>query len=287
MRNGVVYVHQISGIPTDGRGFSLWPTAQTTDNNLSRAKDPQAYSLKHKSRKNSSQSLAIDAQLWPPARGRFDSGQHRGSKDSLHGKAKDWKTPHGMAGVDRTGRRGGPGGGEFAKQANNWATPQAEGFRQRGGARMNEMGLDQQARRGNWRTPQRWNADQGPKSREFYERCIKTGESAITLTDQTKFHMHRPAPDLLTLASITSSNFTLKNLKKLRRFLRPSANKPSAGRKSSSAGPGSRPPSPKRRLSKIFVAWLMGFPLCWAATGRRGESLRECFDLLTRNEPKR
>jgi hypothetical protein len=36
-----------------------------------------------------------------------------------------WKTQHGMAGMDSTGKRGGPGGGEFAKQANNWPTPTA------------------------------------------------------------------------------------------------------------------------------------------------------------------
>lgn len=35
--------------------------------------------------------------------------------------AKNWKTPHGMAGIDHTGKVG--GGGEFAKQVEGWATP--------------------------------------------------------------------------------------------------------------------------------------------------------------------
>lgn len=35
----------------------------------------------------------------------------------------NWKTPHGMAGIDHTGKIG--GGGEFAKQVEQWATPQA------------------------------------------------------------------------------------------------------------------------------------------------------------------
>jgi len=37
--------------------------------------------------------------------------------------AKNWKTPHGMAGIDHSGKVG--GGGEFAKQVEAWATPQA------------------------------------------------------------------------------------------------------------------------------------------------------------------
>jgi hypothetical protein len=43
----------------------------------------------------------------------------------LRNQAMTWKTPHGMSGMDASGKRGGPGGGEFAKQANNWPTPQA------------------------------------------------------------------------------------------------------------------------------------------------------------------
>lgn len=34
-----------------------------------------------------------------------------------------WKTPHGMGGLDASGKMGGAGGGEFAKQANQWQTP--------------------------------------------------------------------------------------------------------------------------------------------------------------------
>ena len=41
-----------------------------------------------------------------------------------------------------------------------------------------------------WRTPQVHNALQGPKSKEFYEHCLRTGQSYITLTDQVR---HTPA----------------------------------------------------------------------------------------------
>jgi len=37
-----------------------------------------------------------------------------------------------------------------------------------------------------WRTPQQGNADQGPKSLEHYQRCRRTCESQITLTDQAR-----------------------------------------------------------------------------------------------------
>lgn len=37
-----------------------------------------------------------------------------------------------------------------------------------------------------WRTPQAHNGAQGPKSKMFYEKCLKTGQSAITLVDQVK-----------------------------------------------------------------------------------------------------
>lgn len=37
-----------------------------------------------------------------------------------------------------------------------------------------------------WRTPQSHNGAQGPKSKIFYEECLKTGQSAITLVDQVK-----------------------------------------------------------------------------------------------------
>lgn len=37
-----------------------------------------------------------------------------------------------------------------------------------------------------WRTPQSHNGAQGPKSKMIYEKCLKTGQSAITLVDQVK-----------------------------------------------------------------------------------------------------
>lgn len=48
-----------------------------------------------------------------------------------------------------------------------------------------QQGLSNQAK-AYWRTPQSHNGAQGPKSKMFYEECLKTGQSAITLVDQVK-----------------------------------------------------------------------------------------------------
>ena len=41
---------------------------------------------------------------------------------------------------------------------------------------------------GLWRTPASANGSQGPKSKEFYEHCKKTGQSTITLVDEVRHH---------------------------------------------------------------------------------------------------
>ena len=41
---------------------------------------------------------------------------------------------------------------------------------------------------GYWRTPASANGSQGPKSKEFYEHCRKTGQSTVTLVDEARHH---------------------------------------------------------------------------------------------------
>ena len=50
----------------------------------------------------------------------------RGKESSSSPTMAGWKTPHGMNGVDATGKQGAGGGGEFAKQATGWPTPRSE-----------------------------------------------------------------------------------------------------------------------------------------------------------------
>jgi len=83
---------------------------------------------------------------WPTLRVTTNGGN--GNPD----RATNWKTPHGMANVDRNGKSGGAGGGEFAKQANNWKTPDANCMKgsAQPGQRLGQ--LDEQAEQ-LWRTP--------------------------------------------------------------------------------------------------------------------------------------
>jgi hypothetical protein len=64
-----------------------------------------------------------------------------------------WHTPHGMAGIDATGKHGGAGGGEFAKQANQWKTPNAND----GGSEETHRGVGTRVKllgqANNWPTP--------------------------------------------------------------------------------------------------------------------------------------
>ena len=202
MRNGRCFALRTSDSPTGGRGFSLWRTPSDPKN---RGSQPEAR------RREGGHTVNLE-----------DQAEHQ--------DWQNWKTPHGLGNVDRTGKRAGPGGGEFGKQANNWATP---------------MGND-------------------------VKKAHINLHKSLT-QDAVEFHPPHQAPDLLTLASNTSSNFTLKNLKKLKRFLRPSESKPNAGRKYSTAGLGSH-----RRLNPVFVEWLMGFPLLWTqpepSDSRRSET---------------
>ncbi len=139
--------------------------------------------------------------------------------------SSQWKTPHGMGNVDASGKMGGAGGGEFAKQANQWQTPATDSFRSRGGERKDEQGLDQQARL--WATPSardhKGEASKGPKGTSRQR----------DLTREVKAFSH---PDLAT-------------------------QKPGANCWCGSLGCDLR--SHKRRLSPLFSAWLMNWPTWW------------------------
>ena len=69
----------------------------------------------------------FSSSAWPTAnvgngqRGSITPDGRRGR--GLETESKNWLTPHGMNGIDRTGKRG--AGGEFAKQVTRWDTPKA------------------------------------------------------------------------------------------------------------------------------------------------------------------
>lgn len=63
-----------------------------------------------------------------------------------------------------------------------WHTPDCSDRRS---PKSKQQGVNNQVK-AYWRTPQSHNGAQGPKSKMFYEKCLKTGQSAITLVDQVK-----------------------------------------------------------------------------------------------------
>ena len=78
-------------------------------------------------RPNVGRNLALDVAAWPTpdahCREGFNQSTSEGAtvRPQIALAAKNWKTPHGMAGIDHTGKVG--GGGEFAKEVEAWMTP--------------------------------------------------------------------------------------------------------------------------------------------------------------------
>ena len=142
----------------------------------------------------------------------------------------NWKTPHGMAGIDHTGKIG--GGGEFAKQVEQWATPQARDEKSpdspdsQNYARKLEAGwtIDLNSQAGAWPTP-----------------CARDHKGANAEAGLTRAD-GGGRMDQLANAAVYS----------------PQAQAIHDGQESSETSLGSRP-----RLNPAFAAWLMGWPSLW------------------------
>jgi hypothetical protein len=186
----------------------VWPTPVANDDN----KTPEAH-LRMKLRMGE----------------RDGTHANRTAITSLQVAAKVWKTPHGMAGTDRNGKRGGAGGGEFAKQANNWASPQARDFRS------------------------------AEASEEVYQanpRPLNEQASRFSLPDQaTRPHGERFSPSNRSLrppSAVSTGGFLpLDSLVYCRMAW--------TARRRNWAGSQQRP-SLRKKLNPIFSEWLMGFP---------------------------
>ena len=105
---------------TSVSGCSSWPTADANvmGDGTSRSGDRKDEPL-----------LDGQARNWGTPRVTTNGGipcpEHTGRGSRLEDQAAVmWQTPHGMANTDKTGKKGGAGGGECALPANQWATPQ-------------------------------------------------------------------------------------------------------------------------------------------------------------------
>jgi hypothetical protein len=103
-----------------------------------------------------------------------------------------WKTPHGMGNIDASGKHGGSGGGEFAKQANNWTTPQAHDSGGGDPERVRRKGTEHGCANladdvTKWPTPDASMANGGRMSAEPMLTVRPSGtKKAITLNDATQ-----------------------------------------------------------------------------------------------------
>ena len=123
MRNGVVYPQPRLVLRTSGKDGSAWPTARAEDSeccgNHPNAQDSLGGAAKGWNTP-STEDFKIDG---PVCLARYGTDDMMDCDQRLRNQAATWHTPHGMTGVDASGKQG--GGGEFAKQATQWPTPDA------------------------------------------------------------------------------------------------------------------------------------------------------------------
>ena len=109
---------------------------------------------------------------------------------------------------------------------------------------------------GLWRSPQASEATRGPKTEKFYKHCIQTGQSMVTLTDQTR-HAMWPTPSSRDgkggyqggrIRNGKLSNDTLD-------VTAQHTGQMQVGLEGQTANKGG--------LNPQFVCWLMGFPPEW------------------------
>ncbi len=107
---------------TSGSDCSSWPTACAAEA-VGRTQSDRALEMGFQ------ETLCGQAALWQtPCPAQFSKrrqvGQETRKELLLPAQAEMWSTPHGMAGVDKTGKQG--AGGEFAKSVKNWPSPRSE-----------------------------------------------------------------------------------------------------------------------------------------------------------------
>ncbi len=192
---------------------------------------------------------APDGSAWPTARAEDaeSCGNDPGATDSLTGVSRNWGTPrvttNGGHPTERTGR-----GSRLEDQVVGlWATPRTitgggeSAERKQELGRVESGGGDLQAQTEHWPTPNA-NPD-APNNSKVREG----GRVANRNTDQC----------LTSVASSLSSRLDL-----------PTGDGPT----SSQPSPGPLLPSHKRKLSALFVEWLMGIPVGWTSKTARIDS---------------
>ncbi len=228
------------GQRTEGNGCSSWPTASTMD-----LKNPNPRTLREGAA--AEDNLSRRSLMWrTPADQepgvspeRLEGGDGHRAYDKETGRLAQygltqqtamWKTPHGMANEDESGKKGGAGGGEFALQANQWRTP--------------SVPCGGRNRKATEREP-------GARSLELNEQ-IRTFPSSLpappTAEDgDTSLSDGPGSPQQWGTPRVTTNSGIGEDLENKKHRLEDQAYGWTG----------------KKRLNSLFVSWLMGFPLQW------------------------
>jgi hypothetical protein len=230
--------------------------------------------------------LSSEAAQWPTMDCNTSTYSNGKFGMNIREAAVNWQTPHGMSGMDHTGKVG--SGGEFAKQVEKWMTPRASAAtngsdsgsanRQKQGL---NLGLKDQASQ--WMTPMvpnggrhvsaeivvaKGKTDQGKRTVGLESQSMhwaspttrmhkgggnqvtrKDGKSRLDMLDWQAEHFSHPP--LITQDGQTSLPPILISPQPLPQVV-------------SVSGGTTRPDLLKRkRLNPAFACWLMGWPWWW------------------------
>ena len=125
MQNGFLFERPTWERPTEESGCSSWPTARAEDSECCGNHPGAQDSVGGATRNWHTPSTEDGKTDGPNALGRYGTEAMLTSDQRLRNQAATWKTPHGMGNLGASGKHGGSGGGEFAKQATKWPTPDA------------------------------------------------------------------------------------------------------------------------------------------------------------------
>lgn len=233
------------------------------------------------------EQLANQVDQWQtPASDSFRSrGGDRKDEMGMDQEARHWKTPHGMANEDKTGKKGGAGGGEFAKQANQWGTPGVHNSPDASPNSSRESDLREQVKM--WATPNHHDArrptDPHSTQGKNLQRDAEIWPTARAEDSESAGRRHsRDVDDTLTakcrsfpLAPVSGSNGpeSSKPTPNSRRHSASKKNNDSVG----SGSPRTGERLLQRRLNPLFARHLMGWPSSEPLDGTGSEHLETAW----------
>lgn len=239
-----------------------WPTPDTQNDRdgairLAESHGKHAMSLHH----------VVDQQsnLWATPRAEMDSGRHRGTADTLHSQSTNWTTPQAgdaSRGQDTTQAQRGAGSPNLASQAKaqGWPTPKSR----------------------DWKGGQGATERQSPDLDKVAERSALSHPATPTTTTETS-STSEPSPSGETSSPFDQTSRRLSLLLLMRDWSRLNSVALSALLSQVETGePVVLPPAAwlkrllelcaSRRLSPLFVEWLMGWSEGWTSLAPIGSA---------------